>query len=169
MLGHDQKPKQNGNGFANRMAQFRWKLYFTNVDLFCRYKSDITRTLSIFIACDNALEAWLIRKILCPVLKISLFVCTSHPVRRNRDVTYFTAQYISTWWKRFTNLSLYALDNDFSSNCIGKSQPKNTDIRVNMKPSWLTWIDTWKTIVLVNNFNGWCDYMSMAICMIKWV
>ena len=32
---------------------------------------------------------------------------------------------ISTWWKWSTNLSSYPIDNNFSSSCIGKSQPKN--------------------------------------------
>ena len=40
----------------------------------------ITSTLPISIACDDAFKASLVRKILCPVLKISLLVCTSHPV-----------------------------------------------------------------------------------------
>ena len=30
------------------------------------------------------------------------------------------------WIKRSTNLSLYVLENEFSSSCIGKLQPKNT-------------------------------------------
>ena len=33
---------------------------------------------------------------------------------------------------------LYALDNNFSSSRIGKSQPKNMHISLNMTPSWFT-------------------------------
>ena len=40
------------------------------------------------------------------------------------------------------------LDYDFNSTCIGRSQPKNMHTSLNMKPSWLTWIGTWKIILL---------------------
>ena len=38
-------------------------------------------------------------------------------------------------------LSSYELD-DYSSSCIGKTQPKNMYISLNMKSSWLTSMDT---------------------------
>ena len=55
--------------------------------------------------------------------------------------------WISIWWNNLPlylslNLWLYSLDNNFSSSCIGKSQPKNTHTSLNIKPSWLAWIGT---------------------------
>ena len=44
------------NGLVNGQAQFHWKPYFTIIDLFCRYKSDKTRTLPILITCNNAFK-----------------------------------------------------------------------------------------------------------------
>ena len=40
--------------------------------------------------------------------------------------------------KQLSNLSPYSLDRDFSTSSIGKPQPKNAHISLNMKPSWLT-------------------------------
>ena len=63
----------------------------------------------------------------------------------------------------FNLSSLYSLDSDFSSSCIGKSQPKNMyNISINMKPSWLTWIVQGNN-VLGNNFNGWCNQAHMHL------
>ena len=53
---------------------------------------------------------------------------------------------IGTWWKWSTNP---VLDNNFSSNCIVKSQPKNTHIHHNMKLSWLTWISKRQKLCLL--------------------
>ena len=47
-----------------------------------------------------------------------------------------------------TNLSSCMPDSDFSSSCVGTSQPKNTHISLNMKPFWLTWISTWQKLHL---------------------
>ena len=35
---------------------------------------------------------------------------------------------VATWWKQSTNLSSYTLDNNFTSSCISKSQPRNMHI-----------------------------------------
>ena len=56
---------------------------------------------------------------------------------------------------------MYVLDSNFNSSCIGKSQPNNMHISLNMKPSWLTWISTRQNTVLVNNFNEWCNQAHM--------
>ena len=45
--------------------------------------------------------------------------------------------WISTWLKWSINLSSYALDNNFSTSSVGKSQPKNMYVSLNMKPSRL--------------------------------
>ena len=49
----------------------------------------------------------------------------------------------------------YTLDSEFSSSCIGKSQPKNMHISFNMKSPWLIWIVTRKNIANINWASIW--------------
>ena len=69
--------------------------------------------------------------------------------------------------KQPTNLSSYSLNSDFSGGCIGKSQPNNKHISLNMKSPLLIWIDTQENISVVNNFNRLCNqaHMNLAISM----
>ena len=59
----------------------------------------------------------------------------------------------------------YALDNSFSNSCTGKSQPKNTLISLNVKPSgWLELVHS-KNNALINDDVS-CAFI--CICPFTW-
>ena len=71
-----------------------------------------------------------------------------------------------TWWTGSSELSLYSLDSDFSSSCIGN--PKNNYKNLNMKSSWLTLnrytTKTYLAIILTNDAIKYMCIWPLALC-----